>query len=149
MTLNKLSNLQQRLAISGLCIGMLVFAITVSFYPYYRLFFSLIGAGVFCAAVWELYSIGKAKGFQPLDSLGVIGTASYTLAVFLSTQTAHAKYLPDIIMGLIVCIAFLYYFVKGNEPFINLAITLFAFIYLTIPLNALITINYFFPRLFP
>lgn len=145
MIFNKLSNLQQRLAVSGLCIALLLVSIALSFYPYFRPFFSLIGASVISAAVWEYYYIGRAKGFQPLDTLGVVGTIAYTLAVFLSTQTIYAKYFPEIVLAFVLAIAFIYYFIKGSEPFVNLAITLFGFIYLTIPLSTIIAINYYFP----
>lgn len=143
--MNKLSNLQQRLIISGISLIFLLIAIAFSYSPYFRPFFSLIGAGIFSAAVWEFYFIGKAKGYNPLDSLGIVGTAAYTLAVFLSTQAHSALYLPEIVIGAIAAIAFLYFFVKGKDPFINLSITFFAFLYLTIPLSSIIKINYFFP----
>lgn len=144
MTLNKLSNLQQRLAVSTLSIVFLLIAISLSYYPYFRPFFSLLGAIVISVAVWELYFIGKSKGYKPLDTLGMGGTIAFTLSVFLSTQTVYAKYLPETVMGFIVAMSFIYYFIKDKDPFVNLSITFFAFIYLTIPLSTLIAINYFF-----
>lgn len=145
MSLNRLSNLQQRLAISGLSIGLLLIAISLSFYPYFRPIFSLLGACIIAGGVWEFYYIGKAKGYEPLDALGILGTIAYTFAVFLSTQTSAAKYLPETVLGLLMAIAFTYFFIRGKDPFINLAITFFAFIYLTVPLSTLVAINYFFP----
>jgi phosphatidate cytidylyltransferase len=145
MIFNRLSNFQQRLTISAFAIALLLIGIIFSFHPYLKLFFFSIATAVFCGAVYEFYRIGKAKGYQPLFALGIIGTIGYCMAVFLSSQSLYVRYLPEVMLGLIMIAGFFHYIVKGDEPFINLAITFFGLIYLTIPLATMIGINYYFP----
>lgn len=142
MILSKLNNLQQRLVVSGVGLILLFTAIGWSYHPTWCLFFLLFMAGVVGSALWEYYQIARAKGFQPLIKIGLIGSMGYVLAIFLRTFLPHAM-LPEIALGLTLISAFAYYFIKGSDPFLNLAITLFGVIYLTVPLSYLIDINYF------
>ena len=48
-------------------------------------------------------------------------------------------------MGLTLIAAFLYYFFKGTDPFVNIALTSFGIFYLTLPLSCVLYIIYFFP----
>lgn len=146
MSFTQLSNLQQRFIISFIGIICLFVAIMLSHHPIFGLFFVTLFAAVFTVALWEYYRIAQTKGMQPLVKIGLTGTVGYVFAVFLRTQTIQAIVLPEIILGLTLMGAFLYYFyyfAKGTEPFLNLAVTFFGIIYLTIPLSCLIDINYF------
>ena len=139
----QMSHFKQRLIVGLSVLVFLLITIYLSAYPFFRPLFALIGASIIASAVWEYYQIAKAKGFQPLESLGITCTVAYVLAVFLNTQTQSAHYFPEIILLLMLMSAFVVYFIKGANPFLNISITLFAFIYLTIPLSCLIAINYF------
>jgi phosphatidate cytidylyltransferase len=143
--LKKMSDLNQRLIISGLSVLFLLTVIYLSPYLYFRPFFVLACAAIIGSALWEFYSIGKAKGYAPLVKLGIVGTVVYVIADFLSTQSPRLELLPALVVGGITVSSFLYYFIKGSNPFINLSITLFGILYLTIPLSSVININYFFP----
>lgn len=145
MILNTMSNFKQRLTISFIVTFVILGAIYLSFLPYVRPFFALFISGIVGSAVWEYYSLARAKGFQPLGATGIVFAIAYTLATFLSTQVPTAVEIPDIILGLALMVFFLYYFSKGSDPFANLSITVFALIYLAIPLSCMIRINYFFP----
>lgn len=145
MSFSKMSNFKQRLTISGIGIAFLLVIIYLSPYPYFRPVFALFIAGIIGASVWEYFHLAKAKGYQPLDAIGIVCAVAYAFATFLSTQTPQAKLLPQIILWLTLFSLFLHYFIKGNEPLVNLAITLFGIAYLAIPLSCAININYFFP----
>lgn len=142
MILSSLSNLQQRLILSFIGIIVLLIVITFSYSPALRFLFAFFTAGFIGAALWEYYSIAKAKDCQPLIKIGIIGTLFYVLAVFLKAQF-EILLLPEIVLGLILISVFCYYFIKGSDPFVNLAITMFGILYITIPLCYLIKINYF------
>lgn len=143
MILSNLSNLQQRLIISGLSVVCLLIIITASYNSLFAPFFALFTSAVIGLAQWEYYHIAKAKNCQPLVKIGIIGTVAYVFAIFLRAHFLWAVMLPEIVLGLILIGAFSYYFIKGTDPFVNLAITLFGIFYLTIPLSCLIDINYF------
>lgn len=138
----KLSNLQQRLIISSVGVFILLLAIFLSYEPFFKPIFALLTVAVIVTAIWEYYNIAKIKGWLPLFKIGLTGAGAYTFAVFLRTQEI-GKMLPESVLGLTLIAAFLYYFIKGSDPFVNLAITLFGLLYLAIPLSCLIDINYF------
>jgi phosphatidate cytidylyltransferase len=139
------SNFKQRLTASTLGILLLFAAIYFSMVGIFKIFFVLLVAAMIGTALWEFYHIAKAKGYAPLNKIGIIFTILYVFAIFISTQIPHTEVLPLIVMGLTLLASFLYYFIKGFDPFVNLAITLFGIFYLTLPLSFILSINYFFP----
>lgn len=145
MTLNTMSNFKQRLTVGGIGIVLMLVGISLSFSPWCRPFFILFIASIVGSAVWEYYQLAKAKGYHPLEAAGIVFTVAYLFAVSISTQTPLAEQLPNITLGLAIMAFFLYYFIKGNDPVVNLAVTVFGLIYLAIPLGCIIRINYFFP----
>jgi phosphatidate cytidylyltransferase len=100
-------------------------------------------AAVISGALWEYYNIAKAKHSQPLVKIGIIGTVIYVFAVYIHSQMYYLNMLPEMVLALTLAAAFIYYFIKGSDPFVNLAVTAFGLLYLTIPLSCLISINYF------
>lgn len=144
MIFNKLSNFQQRILVS---VPAVIFTLGLIFYSHHSslgILFPLFSALIIGAVVWEYYHIAQLKGFQPLTTLGVIGSAFYLFATYWSSQTALASILPVIVLAAILLLGFLYYFISGVDPFVNLSITFFGLLYLTIPLSFMISINYFF-----
>ena len=142
--LDKMSNLNQRLAVGLAGVCLILTAIYFSSYPYFRPIFALITAAIIGGAVWEFYAMSKNKALHPLESLGVLGSIVYVVAVFWSTQSGSVL-LPGIILAAILFIGFLHFFFRGGQILLDLAITFFAFGYLTIPLAFLVNINYYFP----
>lgn len=148
--LDQLSNLQQRLVLSSVGIFCLLVAVYLSYEPVYQSLFVILIISFIVFALKEYYQIAQAKGFHPLFKIGLIGTAFYGLAVFLQTQSTEWDHLqsfwnmlPEIVLGSTIIASFIYYFIKGSDPFVNLSITLFGILYLTIPLSCLLFINYF------
>lgn len=135
----------QRLIMSFILVTLLLAAIYFSYTPYLCPLFLLLAAVLIGGAVIEYYRIAEAKGFQPLQWIGLIGTVAFIGASYLATQEWRHWMLPEITVGVILMVSFGYYFMQGSSPFINLAITLFGIAYLTIPLSFAVRINYFFP----
>lgn len=143
MIFNQMSNLQQRLIISGISAVIMFAIIFLSYNLFFGFIFTLLIAGVIGLALREYYRIATVKGFQPLSKIGIIGSTIFLCTVFLDTQVTYAFFYPEIVLGFILAAAFLYYFFKGTDPLVNSAITIFGIAYLTIPLSCLIYINYF------
>jgi phosphatidate cytidylyltransferase len=143
MILQRLTNLQQRLVVSSVGVICLLVSISLSHGPLFRFIFAGLCAAVIGSALWEYYQIARMKGWQPLLKIGLIGSTLYVGAIFLRTQYPLMSMLPYIALGMTLMAAFVYYFIKGSDPFMNLAITLFGILYLTIPLSCVIEINYF------
>lgn len=140
------ANFKDRLIASVLGIIILLAAIYFSNSGFLSLFFLSIVAGSIGTALWEFYNIAKARGYAPLNGIGILFSIFYVFSIYLSTQIPSAFALPIIVIGLALISGFLSYFVKGTDPFINLAITFFGIIYLTLPLSFIVNINYFFPK---
>lgn len=136
-------NLQLRLLFGSIGIAFLGVAIFLAYHPYFRWIFILLCLAMICGALWEFYRIAKEKDYIPLSKIGVIATALYVLAIYLSTQFSFLNPLPASILAGTLVAAFLYYFIKGTDPFVNLALTLFGIIYLTVPLSTALGIVYF------
>jgi phosphatidate cytidylyltransferase len=146
MNLSHMSPIKQRMTISTVSVAILLVVIYLSIFSAFKPIFILIVATIITIAMWEYYRIAQAMKYQPIGNLGFCFAVLYAFATFLGTQHPRFQILPTIILGLTLLSSFLYYFTKGTEPFINLAITIFGFAYLAIPLCCMININYFFSQ---
>jgi len=142
---HQMSHMNQRLTTSGIGVAILLFFLYLSHTIFFDWLFVLFIATMVGLALWEYYRIAKSNGMHPLAKIGIIGSTCYIIAVFLSTQWVGMKPLPIAVLGLTLLVAFVYYFIKGKDPFVNLAVTCFALAYLTLPLSFAVDINYFFP----
>lgn len=139
-------NLQQRLWMSLIGIIVLFIALYYSYHPLLKPLFIALCTLLICSSLWEFYRIAKAKGYQPLSKIGILATACYVFAVSVEVFVPGLKMLPVAVLGVTLLAAFLYYFIKGADPFVNLALTLFGLFYLTLPLTCVLYINYLFPE---
>lgn len=144
MTFNKMSHLKQRLMVGGLAAALIIVAVYLSPYPYFRPLFALAVATIVSAAVWEFYDLARQIGFEPLGSLGIVCSVAYIIAIFLGMGSFLGEFLPQAVLASTLFLVFAYYLVQGTRPFANIAATLFAIVYITIPLGCLESIIYFF-----
>lgn len=143
MMLEKLNNLQQRLLMSTIGVVLLVIVLYMSQESFFKPIFVFLTAAVTSSALYEYYKIGVSLGYQPLKKIGIIGTFFYAFAIFLKTLDPSFKLLPPIVLALILIASFMYFFAKGAHPLVNIAITLFGILYLTVTLSCIIEITYF------
>lgn len=141
--IKEMSHMQQRLVIGSIISACLLITIYLSYTPFFNVLFVLLTAAIICLALREYYHIAHLKNLHPLSKVGIISTIAYVCAISLTTYFPQAALLPYIVLGLTLASAFLYYFVKGDDAFVNIAVTLFGIIYLTLPLSFIILINYF------
>jgi phosphatidate cytidylyltransferase len=144
MNLKMMSNLQQRLIVGSFSTFIMLLAIYLSYETYFRPFFVLIMAGVVGMALWEFYAIALNKGLHPLRHISIFCSTVYLIAIFLSTQSPAFALLPRLALLGSLILVFARFFMRGDSPFINIAITFFGMIYLTFPLAYIININYGF-----
>jgi phosphatidate cytidylyltransferase len=97
-----------------------------------------------CLALLEYYHLAVKKNFKPLIFLALGMTTAYVIATYLAIQHARLAALPQFILLGSLLLFFLAFFNRQQSPLVNLAITLFGIIYLTIPLTCGLQINYFF-----
>lgn len=145
MILERFSPLTQRFIISSFSLMILSIAIYTSFSFWFAFIIPLLASLVIGIAVREYYQIAKKKGLQPREKTGIFLTIFYVVAIFLSARSPYLDLLPLMSLGITLVTVFSAYFVRGQDPFINIAVTLFGILYLAIPLGCTIQINYFFP----
>jgi phosphatidate cytidylyltransferase len=144
MIFSEMSHLKQRVAMSLIALIFILFAIGLSLQPFFKPFFVIIVAAIVGGAIWEYCQIAKSKGLRPLDTLAIVVSTLFIMGVALATQYDGAHVWPQMVLGAGLLSFFLYYFIKGHDPFVNLAVTTFSLAYLAIPLSCLIGVNYFF-----
>lgn len=143
--LDNLSHTGQRIVISLIIVTLLVGIISFSQLPFMRPVIALFVASIVGTSLWEYYQIAKAKGMQPLVSLGVTAALIYVFSIYAAIEHPALVYLPKIILAISFLLLFLYFFITEREPLVNLAITIFGLAYLALPLGLILKINYFFP----
>jgi len=144
--INQMTNMQQRLFSGFIAAILTLMLIFFSQAPAFKVISTLLIALIIAVAIWEFYQIAYAKNFYPAAKLGITTSVLYTISVGLSTQYPIFHLLPDIVLLASLIAFFLYYFIKGQEPFLNLATTIFSFVYLAIPLSCLVSITYYFSQ---
>jgi phosphatidate cytidylyltransferase len=142
--IKQMTPIQQRLVLSGVGTLLTLIFIFMAPVPAFKPIFTLAVGAAICVAMWELYQIFRAKGFEPASKAGITFGAFYIAAVAISTQYKAADMLPEFILliGLLSC--FFYFFIRGRSPLQNLSATVFGIAYLAVPLSCMIRIAYFF-----
>lgn len=139
------SPFSQRLAMSVLATTVIATVIVLSFHPIFRYFFPILIILLAVVALKEYYRLAVAKGFKPLEPLGSIAAVAYISAVFLCAAVISSwALLPAAVAWTALALCFAYYFVKGSDPVINIAVTAFGFLYIVVPLGCGLSINYLF-----
>lgn len=140
------SNFRMRLIFSLLVVFIFFAATYLSSAIWFQPIFTLLFAAILSLALWEYHLLAAAKGFQPLTKIAIACSTAYVFSVFLQTKASWAWILPEFTLAATLAICFLYFFVTGDNPLTNLALTFFGIVYLTIPLTCALNINFFFDR---
>jgi phosphatidate cytidylyltransferase len=146
MFLENMNPLGQRFVVSIVAITILLFAIAFAFHPLGRLLMPLLTILMIGTALKEYFSIARSKGYQPLEKLGLTFAIAYITVLFFSASAPFVDLLPLVALGAALFSVFLYFFLKGEKPILNIAVTLFGILYLVIPLSSLLPLLYLFPN---
>jgi phosphatidate cytidylyltransferase len=144
MKFQQLTPFQQRLIVGGVGSLLACLAIFLAPVPAFKPLFTAIIASSIGIAMWEFFRIAQIKGFAPAKKMAIAEGSLYAIAIALSTQYASLKILPELILLGSLLLCFVYFFIKGDSPFINLSITIFSLAYLAVPLSCMLSIIYFF-----
>lgn len=125
-----------------LSIFLLTFVIYYSHSPLFKPLFVLLNAGVIGLAMLEYYQLARQKGYQALQTLSIGAAVMYVIATYLSIQYSTFQYVPSLVLLLSLVLFFLAFFQQQSNPVANLAITVFGFVYLALPLTCILGINY-------
>lgn len=143
MTFKQMSNLKQRLMMSFFAILLLFCIIYFSKNTYFSFVFVMFAILTISFAQLEYYNFAQKKGFFPLKKIGFFFTALYVTLNYLNIYYFQSDIILSLVLLLFLLTLFGCYFVKEKDPFINLAIEIFGFVYLTLPLSFIVNINYF------
>lgn len=143
--LASLPPLVQRIIASTVVIGTLLLALYFSFTPILSIGIPLLAILLFGAALKEYYDIAKMKDFRPREKSAYSLTIAYILAIYIGSVSGYQDCLPLYALAIGLFVLFSAFFLDGENPLVNIAITLFGIVYLIIPLSCILQINYFFP----
>ncbi len=105
----------------------------------------LIAIGILTFALIEYYKMAKNKGFEPSTTSGITVSVAYLLALGLSFYYPDKlQSFPSLVLLVSLVILFLPFFSQKESALGNVAVTLFAIIYITLPIGFGLRINYFF-----
>lgn len=137
------THFKERLIASSIGIFLVTFIIYFSHTPLFQPLFVLLSGTLIVAALLEYYHLGQAGGFHPLIFLGLSGSLTYSITIYISMLWPQFSLLPAFVLFILIAASFLAFFKNRTNPLTNIALTLFGILYLTIPLTCLIQINYF------
>lgn len=134
---------KERLIASSIGITIISFVIYFSHTPLFQPLFVLLSGALIGAALLEYYHLGQSGGYQPLIWLGVGCSFTYSIATYISLLFPRLALLPMAVLFLLLAACFSAFFRNRTHPLVNLSITVFGILYVTVPLTFLIQINYF------
>ena len=124
--------------------ALIFLSIYLSAFPVLNWVFAFIVAVLICCSLSEVYGIVREKGTQPLSLWAIVCTLFYVLATFSLAKASMQLFgliryslysWPD---------AFFTILFRGENPTINMALTVFGFVYLVLTLTCMVSINYLF-----
>jgi phosphatidate cytidylyltransferase len=91
-------------------------------------------------SVWEYVELAKEKGTSPSSSFLIPATICLTLSFFLSTFLENGFIYPVLTLFLETILLFISHFKKNEGAILNLAVSLFGLIYISVPLGMILAI---------
>ncbi len=137
------TQLKQRIIMSAISVSCLIVLISLAHTPIFKPFFVLGTITLTCMALIEFYALAQNKGFQPLIKHALFATAFYMTNSYLILEEPHLRTFQYFILLGIFMTFFFAFFKQTAHSLVNLSITTFGLIYLTIPLTCILLITYF------
>lgn len=144
MILENYHPLVQRFIVGSIAASIVFVAIYYSYTFPLSYIFPIIAIGTVGLALHEYYNLARLKGFAPQERTAFAFSTFYIAALYYSKVHPVEDLLPLVCYGSALIFFFMSYFFRGKDPIVNIALTLFGIIYVTIPFNFTMQINYFF-----
>lgn len=142
MRLIDTKHFKQRLLSSSIAIILLTFIIYYSQTPVFKPIFVFLNAAIISLALFEYYQLAQNKGFHPKLFLSIGCTLAYLVSLYFAQLTPTLHLLPSFVLLFSFALFFLAFFDVRSQSLGDLAITVFGFIYLAIPLAYATQLNY-------
>lgn len=143
--MEKLSDLNKRLAVTSIVVAVLVVLIGFAHVP----FFTWIVMGVIAAlagiGVWEYASLAEAKDLRPAVVLMIVIAVSEVISFFISIKYLTWQLLPLLVLFLGLIAFFIYHFRGVSAALVHLAVEFFGVCYVAVPLSLMLGILYLAP----
>jgi len=140
------TNFLQRLWMSIVVAILSISVVWTAYEPTFRIFFPILVLILVNTSLWEFYQLAKGKGLSTLSSLGLLTSTLYIFTILLDYRFASSNLLPEMVIWISLLAGFLHYFIKDKDPYVNLSVTYFGILYLTLPLTFSISILYYWPN---
>ncbi len=143
MTKNRCHDIVPRFLFSILAISSVVVLLYFANSPILRYGVAAVISSIVATATWELLKMAEKKNRKPALCIGTILAGIYSYATFLSTQQQAWSALPFIVLYVALLLFFFRHFSKKEGAFIDIAINIFALIYVSVSLSCVFGILYF------
>jgi phosphatidate cytidylyltransferase len=139
--IKKLSNFQQRFLMSILGIALLTVVIFFSHTPPFTYLFVGSVAAVQALSLWEYYNLAERRGISPHKLAGLVFSILYVIFHYLKAHCGLKMGCLPIFLYSFLLVTFVLHFKAHINAIVDVATTIFGFIYITIPLSFLLDIN--------
>jgi len=146
MHFKQLSPLKQRLIVSSAVVAVVFLTIYFSNQPGFTPVVAAVVSVAIGLAQKEYYKLAKLKGLDPHQKTGITLSVIYVLILSFTARSSLAAILPLFFLPFSLIAIFIRSCFRGHDPLINIAVTMFGILYLSIPLGSLIQINNCFSK---
>jgi phosphatidate cytidylyltransferase len=149
-----MSELVQRVWTGGIAICLLIVGLILleeSWFP------PIVAAALAILAsigYWEYCNFARSKGFAPAIILGIIATWVYMAVCLMGVYPSLRREMPvgvaqATVLALTAFAFLIQFLIRRNQPLASLAMSVFGFLYVVIPLSLAIDILYYLPSYTP
>jgi len=143
MSAQRMVHLRQRLAVSVMALFGLFIALVFASYPLLQPLFVAIVAGIIGIAMQEYYRMVQKMDTEPVSTAAIFCSTIYVFAIYLRTQDPQWHQFPILTVAFSFVTLFVHFFFKGSHPLLNFPVTVFGFVWLTIPLSLMVSVMFF------
>ena len=142
MTRKNLADLNKRLVVSSIAVGVIAVLLAFSLSIYVQILFVLLVAALAGVGVWEYAQLARAKDLQPAVKAMVTAAVLEVFAIFSAHKLIVFYETPVIVIAIAALVFFLIHFKDRSAAIFHVAVEFFGVCYVAVPLSFMLAILY-------
>ena len=142
MTRKNLADLNKRLVVSSIAVGVLALLLAFSLSFYVQMVFVLLVAALAGVGVWEYAQLARAKDLEPAVKSMVTVAVLEVFAIFAAHKLFVFYEMPVIVIAVGALVFFLSHFKDRSAAIFHVAVEFFGVCYVAVPLGFMLAILY-------
>lgn len=139
---NSLKDLGKRLVYSAVSLFVITMMLLFVYDPFFKWIFFLFIATISVFAIWEYGQIAKVKEIIIPKGVLEVGSFLITFSFFMSTLYPEYRLIPLLVLFLLITSVFVIHFKEINQSLVDISVSSFGFIYISVPLGLLLLLIY-------